>query len=96
MFFHNKNQMELELGDDPIAEAKEFCLPVGFEDCMVGVGYRCGSEPVAVLDFDKMVECLMHRDGMSTEDASEFIAYKIMNAWVGEETPFILLRSEAL
>ena len=28
----------------------------GFDDCIVGIGYRCGSTPVLVYDIDMVVE----------------------------------------
>ena len=63
----------------------------GFEDAFVGVVERIGMDiPVACYDFDKCIEILMKRDGMSSEDAREYFWHNVAGSWVGERTPFFL------
>jgi hypothetical protein len=65
-------------------------LADGFEEALIGFGQRCGQPLLAVYDYTKMVEVLMFRDGMSYDDACEYIDYNVVGAWVGEQTPLIL------
>lgn len=65
----------------------------GFDDCIVGVGYRCGSEPVVAYDMDMIISKMMDRDGMSYEDAVEFFEFNQLGAYVGKQTPIFLNRN---
>ena len=69
----------------------EALLADGFEDAYVGFLERCTAhDPVACYDYDKCVIILMKRDGMSRIDATEFMEFNVVGAWVGEFTPFFL------
>jgi hypothetical protein len=37
-----------------------------------------------------MMDTLMVRDKMSIEEATDYIDYNCLNAWVGEQTPLIV------
>ena len=63
----------------------------GFEDAFSGVSRRINEPTLAVYSYDKMVDVLMFRDGMNYEDASEYIDYNCVGAWVGEQTPIIVM-----
>ena len=67
----------------------EILLIPGYDDALVGVVSRCAQAPIAIYDYDLLVECVM-RDGCTEEEAHEHIAYNIEGAWVGEYTPGIL------
>lgn len=47
-----------------------------FDDALIGVS----TDDQAVYDFEKMVECLMAEDGMSYEEAAEFIDYNTIRS----------------
>jgi|TARA_R110002153_G_scaffold15061_1_gene54137 hypothetical protein len=66
-------------------------LADGLEDAFIGVS--CGFGPnKAIYDWDKCVEVFMNRDGMTYEEAVEWIDYNVTGAYVGEQTPeFIFL-----
>jgi hypothetical protein len=51
-----------------------------------------GNERVDVLVYDceKMVEQLIIRDGMSADDAVEYISFNIENAYIGKDTPVVV------
>lgn len=67
----------------------------GFDDAIVGLVTRFGMEtPVVLYDRAKMVKVLTARDGMSEDDADEFISFNCEGAWVGEQTPAFLLTVE--
>lgn len=63
----------------------------GFEQAYIGAGYRCGQMPVAIYNYEVMCAILVNRDGMTPDEAVEFIEYNILHAWVGENTPLILI-----
>jgi len=45
---------------------------------------------VLVYDAEKMREILMRRDGMSSEEAREFIEFNIEDGYLGPETPVLV------
>ena len=66
----------------------------GFDDAIVGLVTRFGMEtPVVLYDRKKMVEILVAQ-GSSEDDADEYISFNIESAWVGEQTPALLLTVE--
>lgn len=66
--------------------------PDGFEDAFIGTMSRCGQPTVLIYDYDKAVELLMARDGMSHEEAEEYMEFNVTGAWVGAGTPGFLRR----
>ncbi len=65
----------------------------GFDSAIIGTASVWnGNERVDVLvyDVEKMVETLIDRDGMSGEDAIEYIDLNIENAYIGKDTPVIV------
>jgi hypothetical protein len=65
-------------------------LADGFEDAFLGVAVRCASAPVAVYDYETCVKTLVARDGMSDDDAREWMQFNVIGAYVGEQTPWFL------
>ena len=59
----------------------------GFEDCILGVANRFGMEPVVAYDYDKCINVLVQRDGMTYDEAVEFFEFNVTGAWVGNGTP---------
>jgi hypothetical protein len=64
----------------------------GLNSAIVGIAERCGQEPLLVYDYHKVVRALEVRDGMSNDEAVEFVDFNIAGAWVGEGTPLMLYR----
>ena len=67
----------------------------GFDEAKIGIASVWnGNERVEVLVYDseKMVEQLMTRDGMSDEEAIEYIDFNIEGAYIGKDTPVIVWR----
>jgi hypothetical protein len=65
----------------------------GFDVAIIGTASVWnGNERVEVLvyDVEKMVETLIDRDGMSGEDAIEYIDFNIENAYIGKDTPVVV------
>jgi hypothetical protein len=72
--------MELDL-DQPVTRLD------GLDEAVIGTVERLGSPTVLLYDEDKIIEILMRRDSMSKEEAIDFFAFNIANAWLGYTTP---------
>lgn len=65
----------------------------GFEEAYIGYTVGIGT-PVAVYDYQKCVDVLMNRDGMSEETAIEYLDHNTVYAYVGPGTPLFIQRLE--
>jgi hypothetical protein len=78
------------------AELAEWCpeglTADGFDDAIIGIVERATRTPLVCYDYDRCVEVPMKRDGMSAEEAMEFLNFNTCGAWVGEHTPVFLHR----
>ena len=63
----------------------------GYDDALIGVGERCGSEPIAVYDTDKIIKINMSQ-GMTEEEALEYFDFNQLGAYVGTGTPMFIHR----
>lgn len=88
-FIANMRNFVEEAIMDTLEENKAL-LAVGFEDAFIGA--TRGSNVVAVYDYDECVKVLMDRDGMSIQDAVEFMEYNVVGSYVGEKTPIFINR----
>lgn len=70
----------------------EALLADGLEAAYMGHTVNHHHAIVAVYDYDKCVNVLITRDGMSYEDADEFLQYNTLGAYVGENGPLFLQR----
>ena len=68
--------------------------PLLFDGCdraIIGYISRCGQVPMVVYDWTKLVR-VFEKQGMSTDEADEWVAYNCEGAWMGPGTPGILHR----
>jgi len=63
--------------------------PDYLDAAIVGVVTRIGLEAVCY-STKKVVRLLMKHDGMTEEDAIEYMEYNMKGSWVGETTPVFL------
>jgi hypothetical protein len=65
-----------------------------YEEAIIGTSH----DDRVVYSFDKMVECLMKDDGMSYEEAVEFIEYNTIRAipYFGPNAPIVLMNEEEI
>ena len=61
----------------------------GFEDAFLGYG-RQFNKLLAIYDYDKCIDILHKRDGMTLTDALEYMEFNVVGAYVGEHTPVFL------
>lgn len=62
----------------------------GFDEAIIGVASRCGSNDLIAYDSSKCLTILMERDGMDYEEALEFFEYNVIGAYMGENTPIFI------
>ena len=62
----------------------------GFDEALIGFSQRINEPLLAVYSYNVMVDVCVFRDGMSYEEAEEYIEYNCIGAWVGEQTPIIV------
>ena len=68
-------------------------LADGFEEALIGFG-TVFMNAVAIYDYDRCVKVLVKRDGMTEDDAIEFLEFNTTSAFVGPNTPvFLRLRT---
>jgi hypothetical protein len=73
---------------DDLAEANpDALLADGLEAALVGYTVNQHHPHVAVYDIDKCVDVLVERDGMTPEEADEFLSFNTLGAYVGENGP---------
>jgi hypothetical protein len=73
---------------DDLAEANpDALLADGLEAALVGYTVNHHHPHVAVYDIDKCVDVLVERDGMTPEEADEFLSFNTLGAHVGENGP---------
>lgn len=75
--------------DDP-----DLLFADGFDDAILGVARRCGSPDVVAYDYAKCADMLVARDGMSHEDAVEWMEFNVVGAYVGPRTPVFVSLTE--
>ena len=78
-----------------IEHDEEILTADGFDYALIGVCERAGQPTIAMYDKDKCINLLIERDGMTEEEAEEYLYFNVVGAWVGEYTPcFVTLYKE--
>jgi hypothetical protein len=75
-------------------ENPDALLADGFEEAFVGVSRRCGQPSLVTYSYRLGVECLINREGMTYEEAVEWMEFNAVFAWVGPHTPVWLMEPE--
>lgn len=71
---------------------EEILYANGFEKAFLGIGVQFNKR-FAIYDYEKCLEILME-DGMTDEEAIEWMEFNVMGAYVGESTPAFLMYTE--
>ena len=64
----------------------------GFDKAFIGIGHRAASQDVAVYDYHKCSKVLVRRDGMTLEEAYEWLDFNVVGSYVGDLTPIFVER----
>lgn len=63
----------------------------GFDEAFIGWSRRINEPLLAVYSYDGLIKVCTERDGMDFEEAVEYVDYNVIGAWVGEQTPIIVM-----
>jgi hypothetical protein len=83
-----------ELAESLAGLDEDILLADGFEDAYLGLVRRCGQPAFALYDRDACLRILVERDRMSPEEAEEYFAFNVEDAWGGPGTPGFVYRPE--
>lgn len=67
-------------------------LADGLEAALIGYTVNHHHAHVAVYDIAKCIDVLVERDGMTAEEADEFLSFNTLGAYVGENGPIYIKR----
>lgn len=70
----------------------EALLADGFNDAILGMCLQFGQEPVVAYDYEKCLEILEERDGMSRSESEEYMEYNVIGAYMGIYSPVFIRR----
>ena len=68
----------------------------GFDEAFIGYSQRIGEPDIAVYSYEQMLGVLVRRDDMDYDEATEYVNYNCISAWIGPQTPIIVMAIEPL
>lgn len=92
--------------EDNVPDDAEYKTADGLDDALLGVGQqfsggcsceKCGHSSggshvwVAVYSYSKCLDVFVKRDGMSYDEAIEYMDYNVLGAYLGENMPVFLM-----
>ncbi len=77
------DEIEEELGDNEAIVMEPRC---DYDQCIIGVGHRFASGPLAVYSIPAVL-AVLEGWGMSEEEADEYFRFNVLGAWLGDGTP---------
>lgn len=66
---------------------QQIMLCDGLDRAFIGLTREWSGHVRAVYDYDRAVKVFMERDGMTNDEAIEFMDFNVVGAFVGEATP---------
>ena len=69
----------------------EAMMADGFDDAILGMCIQFGDEPVVAYDYEKCLNVLIERDGMSRTESIDFLEFNVIGAYVGLNTPVFII-----
>ena len=87
-------KLRKRINDFFIERDESILLMDGFDEAFIGYSQRINEPMLAVYSWEKMVDICVKRDGMTYDEATEYIEYNCIGAWVGERTPIIVMPFE--
>lgn len=87
-------KLRKRINDFFIERDEDVLLMDGFDEAFIGYSQRINEPMLAVYSWEKMVDVCVKRDGMTYDEATEYIEYNCTGAWVGERTPIIVMPFE--
>jgi hypothetical protein len=86
-----KNLKMGEIKDNELIEPS-YIKADGFDDCLIGLGFKFGNRGTLIYDQAKVIQKLIdNSEGKMTEDeAFEYYEFNILGAYVGENMPIFV------
>lgn len=63
----------------------------GMDEAIIGIGCQYSKNATVIYDEDLILRVLTEVEGLSFEDAWDHYSFNIAGAWVGENTPIIMV-----
>ena len=82
--------MTIELSESFLEEVEGATLLDGFNDAIIGSAATFGKDVVIAYSYKKIIDTLMNRDGMSSEEAAEFFDYNIGGLHASDRNPVFI------
>jgi hypothetical protein len=57
-----------------------------FDECIIGVACNNGKRAV-VYSINRMVDYMITKDGLTYEEATDYLSYNTLGTWSGDGTP---------
>mgnify|MGYP003629724447 FL=1 len=70
-------------------------LADGFDSAVLGLSRGTLGADVAVYSIDRCIDILVKRDGMSEDEAVEFMNFNVLDAYMGPMTPMFVYEMDA-
>ena len=63
----------------------------GLDDAIIGIVEEFGNSPRILYSKEKIIDILVERDGMTSEEAIEYYDFNILGLYAGEQNPVFLI-----
>jgi hypothetical protein len=73
---------------------EETLLITGADSAILGWVSRCGDVPIVIYSYEKLVKHFKGQ-GMTEDEAAEWVSVNVIGAWMGKGTPGVLHRGNA-
>ena len=70
-------------------------LADGFDSAVLGLSRGTLGSSIAVYSIDRCIDILVKRDGMSEDEAVEFMNFNVLDAYMGPMTPMFVYEMDA-
>ena len=85
--------METSFSVEKVSEINpKALLADGFNEAILGMCVQFGQEPVVAYNYNKCIEILKKRDGMSGSEATEYMEYNVVGAYMGVNSPVFITK----
>ena len=67
-------------------------LADGFDEAIDGMCIQFGQLPIVAYDYNKCIDILIKRDGMSETEAVEYFDFNVVGSYMGPNSPVFIRR----
>ena len=77
--------------DDINEQAEGAIILDGLDTAIIGIVEEFGNGPRILYSKEKIIDILVERDGMTSEEAIEYYDFNILGLYAGEQNPIFLI-----